>query len=527
MNFNNYQRVNAALLIFSTFNLIAMNQPASLQYQAAKFIVGHALDTQQLNQPCKKYVSILKQPHYFLQAKASIILNTDHIFEIIPDQYRTLKTDKQKEVFNATIKKLTEYAVLFGNKEALQLLLEYDRNNANLIIDKNRHSLLVYAAHKPEDIEIAKLLLQYGADPIAEDVLGQTALIHAANANNIELMERLLQEKHELFYISAALNFAARSNAQEAALYLLQKGANPNFPIIEPFSTLSQAITNNNRYLIEKLLEYGAQLGSSIHHLTSAIKVRNTELLQWLCNKNIDTNLTDNEGNTAIFYGVKEPDPIPVLKILLNARANINHQNNYGETILHIAASKGNLELIQFLCDNKANIKAETHSGKQPIDMAVVDWHKEVVNYLLKIHQKDGSLSCLRRLMHKTTCYLLPLSGHFPDKKNNDTFNKEIDFRNFIVAIQADDLEKVKAYLSDRYIQERIYNLYGSTMVHHAAGYKSLKVLQFALQYGNYLHKKNQYGMTPLMAARFAQPNNEVESLIKEAMRADILKKLT
>ncbi len=583
MSLKNFHKINYFLLATIVVSIHGMHQPTSLQYQSAKVIADYWLDTRQLNQPCKEYVSIVKHKNYFLQAKASIILNTSHLFEIIPDHYQKIKTEEEKVIFNVALKKLTEYAVLFSNKEALRLLLDYDRTNANLTIDWYKHTLLMYAAHNPHDIEIAELLLEHGADPAAKDDYDQTVLMHAAKSNNVHLIKHLLKKVnniHETDINSSQLTsnnailHAARANAQDATLYLIKKGADINGIQFSWLTPLAWAIKRNNNFLVKELLNRGADINASPYHLIFAVQNKKLDVIQLLCEKHINTNLYDSERNTPLIYAAKQENSIPILQMLLNYNANIDHQNCEGQTALHHAAKRGDLNMITFLCDHHADVTIRDDYYQRAAHIAARSGSKAIVQCLLERHYQktywaawqdfSSRTELLMKAMEKFSCLSLKPIEYIGEKFStiidclisNIVLNKKDKYSynswHLTKEIEKDNVDEVQRYLDAGRSVNAVIEWYSKEpILHLAAGYRhitnekystfrdpfckaflkptnteSVHVSQLVLKHGANLYIKNHYRMIPLTIARFTN-SHTVENLIKKEMIRNELQQLS
>ncbi|CAF4397912.1 unnamed protein product, partial [Adineta steineri] len=78
----------------------------------------------------------------------------------------------------------------------------------------------------------------------------------------------------------------------------------------------------------------------------------------------------DINGCTALFYAIslKHSD---VSQILLDLRANTNHQDNRGRTPSHCATLNGNLDCLKQLIKYNANIWIKNKRGDYPVHEAV------------------------------------------------------------------------------------------------------------------------------------------------------------
>jgi len=85
----------------------------------------------------------------------------------------------------------------------------------------------------------------------------------------------------------------------------------------------------------------------------------------------------NNEGYTPLHGFVlnnsqlnDNEDIIPFLEALLDENANINAEDNDGNTPLHTAAEYANSQIVKFLIDKGANTEAKNKDGKTPLNFA-------------------------------------------------------------------------------------------------------------------------------------------------------------
>ncbi|MGK5088606.1 ankyrin repeat domain-containing protein [Bdellovibrionota bacterium FG-2] len=67
-----------------------------------------------------------------------------------------------------------------------------------------------------------------------------------------------------------------------------------------------------------------------------------------------------------------------VVELLLNAGANINHQNIHGMTALMIAAKHGRFEVVKILIEHKADERLKDADGLTAVDWAKYDPNEKV-----------------------------------------------------------------------------------------------------------------------------------------------------
>jgi ankyrin repeat protein len=92
---------------------------------------------------------------------------------------------------------------------------------------------------------------------------------------------------------------------------------------------------------------------------------------------------TLNEGGQTALYLAALLGHIEVVKVLLNAKANVNAKNREGRTALHQAAYEGRVEAVKVLLNAEAKVSAEDQHGNTALHEAAWQSHVEVVKVLL------------------------------------------------------------------------------------------------------------------------------------------------
>eukprot|EP00184_Porphyridium_aerugineum_P007690 CAMPEP_0184703616 /NCGR_PEP_ID=MMETSP0313-20130426/28467_1 /TAXON_ID=2792 /ORGANISM="Porphyridium aerugineum, Strain SAG 1380-2" /LENGTH=290 /DNA_ID=CAMNT_0027164431 /DNA_START=26 /DNA_END=898 /DNA_ORIENTATION=- len=124
------------------------------------------------------------------------------------------------------------------------------------------------------------------------------------------------------------------------------------------------------------------------------------------------------DKNQQLLFFVEHNEPFKV-KQLLDAGANIQHKNEYGESAISLAAQYGDEELITLLLENKANIHDKTQDGSSALMIAALYGRDSIVQLLLEkgsnIHERDNTGSTCLMLAaehgHLTTVQTLLRSG--------------------------------------------------------------------------------------------------------------------
>ena len=187
-------------------------------------------------------------------------------------------------------------------------------------------SLLVLAANNgDEGLKLAKILLEFKANPdLATSSFG-TALIYGANAGSIKIVKLLLDAGANINYINKdgegqALDYAIMEGHKKIVDELIRRGAN----IISLGSSPGLSLINSAQYGWIDLIEYFLEKGLDVN-----------------------SNASDYTALTmAIWY-----EQIPVIKLLLKQGADPTHIDEDNDTILDIAKRTNNPEIIQLITD--------------------------------------------------------------------------------------------------------------------------------------------------------------------------------
>jgi ankyrin repeat protein len=114
-------------------------------------------------------------------------------------------------------------------------------------------------------------------------------------------------------------------------------------------------INNFEIELLQKLIDKGADVNTMCNIekrtcLIWAVINHNKNIVQLLIEAGADINIQDRYGDTALIlasmYGSKE-----IVKLLLKANANVNIQNDNGNTALMYALGYDNIKIIKLLVD--------------------------------------------------------------------------------------------------------------------------------------------------------------------------------
>ena len=296
---------------------------------------------------------------------------------------------------------------ILGSYLIIEALL---KNGANPNIqDNDGKTALIYAAIHGNAVIIEELI-ERGAQINIKDNYGMTALMYACQIKN----QPYGKYKDAVFSLihDPDLKIDARDNLGITALYhcvkskadsnikkllleqLLEKDSDPSIDDIDhDESPLVRAITNKNKNIIKLLLtsdkiDINYQTNSGVSALHQAV-LEGLDLVNLILAKNPNIEIKDNRGGTPLQYLhdriIDENEYKDILSVLVeDAKADINSQNNNGETLLmNLCRNRNIVDAIKtILLLPNININLKNADGKTAYDIAVRANNTEVENLL-------------------------------------------------------------------------------------------------------------------------------------------------
>jgi len=330
-----------------------------------------------------------------------------------------------------------------GNLELVRLLLD---RGAQINSENNGHDTPLCSAVREGRIDVARYLLDRGADPnkggpvadaalenrieIAQLLLGRgaeagKAIHYAAEKGYLDLVELLLQYKIDrslrddesrtpLHLAAMCRDYERLDQYCKIVDLLLEHGYS-----LEDSSSGGRKVIHlaGNRAMLEHLLNRGADINTpSITGRTPLHQYcggNDVEFIRFLLDHGANPNAADKDGTTPIHLAVTRDsaEAKTIVEMLLQrgatldvfAQAQLGQTDKVladvkehpdlldkpggigGQTLLHIAAGRGNLALVQTLVKRGADLELKNRwGGWTPLHSAAGAGHTAVVAYLIQ-----------------------------------------------------------------------------------------------------------------------------------------------
>jgi len=212
---------------------------------------------------------------------------------------------------------------------------------------------------------------------------GDTAELHDAAKNGdvdrirdlLALEKALLNETDE--NLQTALHHAVAGGHLDSAELLLEEGADVAATDAENRTPLHEAADAGNAALVRLLLDDGAD------PMAREFRGRTTLFLA----TNWDNDL---ETVRLLVHAVARGGSPVIAEALLTRGGELDQENLYGVTPLHIAAEHGRTELAEWLLERGAEIDRPTRQGKTALHIARENGHDVAADQLIALGAAQG-----------------------------------------------------------------------------------------------------------------------------------------
>jgi ankyrin repeat protein len=209
--------------------------------------------------------------------------------------------------------------------------------------------------------EIARLLVEHGADLEATDTLQETPLITACRFGNPKLIPVLLELGANVGHVSKEKHTAlwyAISSMKDVTIVkmLIDAGADPNEtyaygdnPFLLSVSAQKAEVTN---YLLPLTEDVARMNNHQVCAIRFAAGYNDTDLIEKLLARGVDADQANNYGHTPLMSAA-ENDAVAAARLLLAHGADPLRKTQYGDSALSIAERRESHEIYELLTGGK------------------------------------------------------------------------------------------------------------------------------------------------------------------------------
>ena len=333
-----------------------------------------------------------------------------------------------------------------GHKNIAEYLLTRSKCNPNIQDDDGNTPL--HIATWKGDLELVKLVVESSTVSIDPDVFNhhkQTALHMACKNRYKDIVEYMLTHTKcnpnvQHIYGNTPLHIASRDGYGECVKLIIETSTvsvDPNLTNINNQTALHLACENGHRNIAEYLLAHSKcnsniqdDNGNTPLHIASQDGYGEcVKLIIETSTVRVDLNLRNINKQTALHLASENGHKNIAEYLLTRSKCNPNIQDDDGNTLLHIATWKGDLELVKLVVESSTvSIDPDVFNNHKQtaLHMACKNRYKDIVEYMLThtkcnpnvqhiygntplhIASRDGYEECVKLIIETSTVSVDP-----------------------------------------------------------------------------------------------------------------------
>ncbi|XP_049331691.1 transient receptor potential cation channel, subfamily N, member 1 [Astyanax mexicanus] len=412
---------------------------------------------------------------------------------------------------------------------------------------------------RKKDVEMAKVLVELGASMDFQNVEGQTPLHIAAwegdeamlkffyqskaNPNISDKLDRsplhitaerghtnvveILTEKFKSNVLartkdgSTLLHIASQCGHPETALTFLKKGVPLHMPNKSGAVCLHAAAKRGHTAVVKALLLKGAHVDATTKDGQTAlhIAVQNCkpQVVQMLLGFGAQVQLRGGKDlETPLHVAARVKEGEKVAEMLLKSGAEVNAEQENGETAMHVAARYGALQMMRALTEEGADLTWRSKVGETPLHVAVHHCHAHMVEAIL------NSLSSERSREEAELCV------RQENQSGETALHLAAELKNETVHRDEEDVVIIRTLMEYNADITAATRQMGETPLHYCARVGNAAVLQEMLdnvpssRLQSAINKHSKNGRSPLLLAAERGHTAVVRVLLENSARVDV-----
>ncbi|KAF5286936.1 hypothetical protein FQR65_LT12395 [Abscondita terminalis] len=356
--------------------------------------------------------------------------------------------------------------------------------------------------------DVARFLVDEGADINLTDNQGMTAFLYACKSGDIDIVKKMRSHVENInlqcsLYKRSALHLAFINKNIAIAQYLIDEGADVNLTDCYGMTPFFCACQSADIDIVKKMRPNVADINQQCKFgeestLNVARMNKNKDVAQLLFDNESDTELTDF-GGTPYFYAHILKD-IEFANILRANVADINLENNFNKkSALHVAFINKNKDIAGFLIDEGADINLTDCVGMTAFHYACELSDIDIVKKM-RPNVADINLQC--SLFKRSALHLALVSknkdvAEFLMAEGADVNSTDCDgMTAFHYACLSEDIGIVKKMYPNVTDINLQCSLYKTSALHLAFANKNTDIAQFLIDEGADVNLIDCNGMT-------------------------------
>jgi len=292
-----------------------------------------------------------------------------------------------------------------GDIERLQLMLQCGVSVDAADYDKRS---CIHVASSMGNVRVIEALIAHSSNTCLRDRWGRTPLAEAVREGHAKVVAVLLASKAELNFdeakMSGELCELARAGDVERVKLLLSCGIDANAADYDKRTCLHLASSVGNLRVVQALLDHSVDVNFADRWggtaLGDAVREGHREVANLLIEHGAILGYDDATASEALTELARGGD-LDKVKLLLLGKCNPDVTDYDKRSCLNLAATTGNVHVVEALLDAGASINCVDRWGVTPLADAVREGHNKLATML---HERGGELMYDEESMAKVLC---------------------------------------------------------------------------------------------------------------------------
>ena len=335
--------------------------------------------------------------------RATVLGNEELVKRAIEDGANPFDTDKCGST-------LLHYAVLKGRLNVLKCLIEdYGCNPAT---ENGAGANALHFGAQYNQLDIVKYLVEEcQMDPSVQDKENCSPLTHACRHSDLEMVVYLVEStlklymsKDTVYYGDVAPDWLNVNNPLSVAClrghlpivkYLVEEcGCDPSKVESGTKSPLVSAVCSNHIHVVKYLastekIKVFRPKASELSLVDIAVEKRSLEMVKFLT-LSMKCDPIHIKNGVSTLHAAAKLGLLSIVKHLCSLKCDPNIRGWCGRQPIHMAAVKGHLDIVKYLVENqRCHPSSLDYSGTTPLYLAASDGHLPIVRYLTLKHNCD------------------------------------------------------------------------------------------------------------------------------------------
>jgi ankyrin repeat protein len=296
--------------------------------------------------------------------------------------------DKQDESGKSPL----HLAIERGFSDIARYLIE---QGADVNVPDSSHESPLHHCASRGNLEIGRLLLERGSTSINDSsvskydgFVGNWTPLHLACLRSHPAMTRLLLDYGADIEVRdgvqrTPLILSVESRDMQVVRVLVESGADVNAQAIRGYTPLLWAARNGFREMVDYLIDLGATIESDKLRAAFDMAVSNgmDKLLELVLQRGFNIAELAQRDSALICYAAAGGSP-GIVGMLVDVGFNLEHADKDGCRPIHYAASEGHVDVIDYMLSRDVDMNARNMMGETAYNMAVKLRADQAAEYL-------------------------------------------------------------------------------------------------------------------------------------------------